>query len=153
MPEEKTWEQMVPSAAYYDWIQLTSDEWLKGDLEAMYDGKLEFDSDELDMLSLDFEDIRQIRSARVLQVRMLGNIDRVGRLLMADGRSAFRDISPKASRSTSNARAITSRNRPVPAAHLSFIAKSFTPPSSVKRIALLSCPPMSMTDRIAGSMK
>jgi len=60
-PEEKTWEQLVPSAAHYDWIQLTSDEWLKGDLESMYEGKVEFDSDELDLLVLDWEDVAKVR--------------------------------------------------------------------------------------------
>ena len=37
----------------FDWIQLTSGEWLKGDLKVLYDKKLEFDSDELDLLELD----------------------------------------------------------------------------------------------------
>jgi len=70
--EEKTWEQMVPSAAYYDWIQLTSDEWLKGDLEAMYEEKVEFDSDELDFLVLDWEDVAKVRGHGVHSVYIEG---------------------------------------------------------------------------------
>jgi len=70
--EEKTWEKMVPSAAYYDWIQLTSDEWLKGDLEAMYDGKLEFDSDEMDFQEFDWEDVRQVVGHRIHSVNFEG---------------------------------------------------------------------------------
>ena len=53
----------------FDWIQLTSGEWLKGELIAMYDGSLEFDSDELDNLTLDWDDVRQVRTRRVVQVR------------------------------------------------------------------------------------
>jgi len=33
-----------PAPDTFDWIQLTSDEWLKGELIALYDGRLEFDS-------------------------------------------------------------------------------------------------------------
>ncbi len=48
---------------------------------------------------------------------------------------------------------MTSRNLPVPAAHFSFITKSFTRPVSSIDIALLSCPPISMTVRADGRMK
>jgi putative salt-induced outer membrane protein YdiY len=48
----------------FDWIELTSGEWLKGDLKALYNRKLEFDSDKLDLLSLDWEDIRQVITHR-----------------------------------------------------------------------------------------
>lgn len=78
--EEKTWEQMVPSAAYYDWIQLTSDEWLKGDLEAMYEEKVEFDSDELDFLELDWEDVAKVRGHGVHSVFIEGYGTIVGNL-------------------------------------------------------------------------
>ena len=69
----------------YDWIQLTSGEWLKGEIIVLYNGKLEFDSAELDMLVFDFEDIREIRSARMVQVRFASGIDQTGQLLMVDG--------------------------------------------------------------------
>ncbi len=44
----------------FDWIQLTSGEWLKGDLKVLYNDTLEFDSDELDLLKFDWEDIHQV---------------------------------------------------------------------------------------------
>jgi hypothetical protein len=47
-------------------------------------------------------------------------------------------------------REITSRKRPVPAAHLSFIRKSVRLPASSSWITLLSWPPISMTVRSAG---
>ncbi len=78
---------------------------------------------------------------------------RENRAEAADLRRPFRleERAPNSSRSTSRARAITSRKRPVPAAHLSFIAKFMTRPFSSMTTALLSCPPMSMSDRMDGS--
>ena len=48
------WQPPPPMPDAFDWIQLTSGEWLKGELIALYDGSLEFDSDELDNLTLDW---------------------------------------------------------------------------------------------------
>jgi putative salt-induced outer membrane protein YdiY len=62
----------------FDWIQLTSGEWLKGDLKVLYDDKLEFDSDELDLLELDWEDIKEIRGHRQHSVRFEGPVSVVG---------------------------------------------------------------------------
>lgn len=59
------WDSFAPPPdKRNDWIQLTSGEWLKGDLKVMYNFNLEFDSDELDLLELDFEDVQQIRTRR-----------------------------------------------------------------------------------------
>jgi putative salt-induced outer membrane protein YdiY len=52
----------VPPNDGYDWIQLKSGEWLKGKIKALQDRKLEFDSQELKLLTFDFKDIRQMRS-------------------------------------------------------------------------------------------
>ena len=59
---------------------------------------------------------------------------------------------PSWSTSTSSARAMASRKRPVPAAHLSFMANSTTAPSRSRRIALLSWPPMSTSTSVPGNM-
>ena len=48
----------------YDWIRLTSGEWLKGDVLSMRDDKFEFDSDEMDEQNFDWEDIAELRSSR-----------------------------------------------------------------------------------------
>jgi putative salt-induced outer membrane protein YdiY len=70
-----------PPEDKFDWIQLKSGEWLKGELIALYEDDLEFDSDELDDLKLDWDDVRQVRTGRVVRVRFL---DRAltGRLVM-----------------------------------------------------------------------
>jgi len=58
----------VPPEDSFDWIQLKSGEWLKGRLKALQERKLEFDSDELNDLTFDWKDIRQVRSPRTLDV-------------------------------------------------------------------------------------
>ena len=75
----------TPPPDMFDWIQLTSGEWLKGELIALYDDKLEFDSDELDDLTFDWEDIRQVRTGRTVQVRFMDR-SLSGRLVV-DGNS------------------------------------------------------------------
>jgi len=45
-----------------DWIQLVSGEWLRGEILRIRDGSLDFDSDELDDQTFDFDDIKQVFS-------------------------------------------------------------------------------------------
>lgn len=54
----------VPPEDNFDWIQLKSGEWLK----AVQERKLEFYSEELDDLTFDWKDIRQVRAHRILDV-------------------------------------------------------------------------------------
>ncbi len=61
--DQKNWDDFYPPPdAEFDWIQLTSGEWLKGDLKVLYNYTLEFDSDELDLLKFDFDDVEQLRT-------------------------------------------------------------------------------------------
>lgn len=64
-PPDLSW---VPPADAFDWIQLKSGEWLRGRIKAMQDRRLEFDSRELDDLTFDWKDIRQVRSDRTQDV-------------------------------------------------------------------------------------
>jgi putative salt-induced outer membrane protein YdiY len=70
----------------FDWIQLVSGEWLKGELVVLYDDEVEFDSDEMDLVLKDWEDITELRSARIVQVRFVDDSEATGRLLLEDGR-------------------------------------------------------------------
>jgi len=54
----------------FDWIQLTSGEWLKGDLKVLYAESLEFDSDELDLLKFDWEDVHQVITHEPQSIRI-----------------------------------------------------------------------------------
>jgi putative salt-induced outer membrane protein YdiY len=56
----KAWEAALPPTDQFDWVQMTSGEWLKGELKVMYSGVLEFDSDEFDLQSLDWDDVAQV---------------------------------------------------------------------------------------------
>jgi hypothetical protein len=87
LAEEKAdWQPLPPMPDNWDWIQLVSDEWLKGEIFAMFNDELEFESDELDRMTLDFDDIKQIRSARVIQVGFLGGGSATGKLLVEGDR-------------------------------------------------------------------
>ena len=67
------WEAFAPPIdSNFDWIQLTSDEWLKGDFRVMYDFTLEFDSDELGLLEFDLVDVRQLRTRAMKTVFVEG---------------------------------------------------------------------------------
>jgi hypothetical protein len=60
---DSAWDKFAPPPDdKFDWIQLTSGEWLKGELKVLYDYQVEFDSDKLDLLILDLEDVKQIRT-------------------------------------------------------------------------------------------
>jgi len=60
---DSAWDKFVPPPDdKFDWIQLTSGEWLKGELKFLYDFQVEFDSDKLDLLTFDLEDVKQIRT-------------------------------------------------------------------------------------------
>jgi len=56
------WETSKPTVLDFDWIQLVSGEWLKGEIKGLYKDSLEFDSDKLDLLTLDWEDVRYVET-------------------------------------------------------------------------------------------
>jgi len=70
--EAPPWQPPAPSSTERDWIRLTSGEWLMGDIKGMRDEDFEFDSEELDMQTLDWDDIVEVRSARILTYRFDG---------------------------------------------------------------------------------
>ena len=69
---KQAWDNFVPPPDNYDWIQLTSGEWLKGDLKVLYNDQLDFDSDELGLQRFDIQDIKRIRGHGVKGVRIDG---------------------------------------------------------------------------------
>jgi hypothetical protein len=66
---EDAWQPPEPAAGDRDWLKLKSGEWVWGDLKSLRDKNLEFDSEELDLLKLDFDDVAEFRSARILTYR------------------------------------------------------------------------------------
>jgi len=62
--DEESSKPWLPAAKAFDWVQLTSGEWLKGEIKSMYNESLEFDSDKLDLLSIDWDDVKYLKSYR-----------------------------------------------------------------------------------------
>ena len=86
-PSNAEWHKPTPAFKQeFDWLKLTSDEWLKGDIISMYDEELEFDSDELDMQTIDWDDVAELRSQNVLSIRMIDGAIAEGYLVVKDGK-------------------------------------------------------------------
>ncbi len=83
--ETAEWAPPPPMPDKYDWVQLTSGEWLKGQIKVIYNDSLEFDSDKLDLLTLDMADVKTIRSGQVVSVRVSGDKVATGKMLLEDG--------------------------------------------------------------------
>ena len=64
-----TW---IPSAVDYDWVQTNSNEWIKGEIKGMFKDSLEFDSDQLNLLDIDWGDVKILRSYRVNYINIEG---------------------------------------------------------------------------------
>ena len=70
----------------FDWIQLTSGEWLKGEIKSLYDRKLEFDSVKLDLQEFDWKDVKQVRGPRIFSVRLAGPVTVYGILQITENK-------------------------------------------------------------------
>jgi putative salt-induced outer membrane protein YdiY len=68
----------------FDWIRLKSGEWLKGEIKELRNDKFEFDSDELDDLTFDWEDVVEVRSPRMNTCLFEGHVKATGTLLIRD---------------------------------------------------------------------
>ena len=68
--DEASSKPWLPAAKEFDWVQLTSGEWLKGEIKSMYNDSLEFDSDKLDLLEIDWEDVKYLKSYRPSEVNI-----------------------------------------------------------------------------------
>ncbi len=86
-----SWARFVPPPdSRYDWLQLDSDEWLKGHLKSLYNYKVEFDSDELNLQTFDWKDVKRLRTAAPRSVRVEMTryswhpLTVIGRIEMAD---------------------------------------------------------------------
>ncbi|MCJ8318692.1 MAG: DUF481 domain-containing protein [Colwellia sp.] len=67
----KPWKKPTPVFDQkFDWLRLTSDEWLKGDIISMYDDELEFDSEEFDLKTFDWQDVAELRSRFDQSIRL-----------------------------------------------------------------------------------
>jgi putative salt-induced outer membrane protein YdiY len=74
--EEQTakWLDTRPRFVNADWLQLTSGEWLRGRIIAMQKNTLEFDSDELKILEIEWKKVKYIKSYDPYSLRFIGRI-------------------------------------------------------------------------------
>lgn len=79
---EPQWPSDESLPAKHDWIQLDSDEWLKGELIALYEDDLLFDSEEFGPRTYDWKDVQQVRTARTLAVGLIGGDVVLGKLVV-----------------------------------------------------------------------
>ncbi len=56
-PVPGLWAPPLPDAKAFDWIQMRSGEWLKGNFERLRDQRVYFDSDEFDKLNLNWKKV------------------------------------------------------------------------------------------------
>ena len=70
----------APPPDEYDWIQLTSDEWLKGELISLFDDELAFESDNLGVVKLDWEDVKRFRGHGTYGIRIQDGESLAGKL-------------------------------------------------------------------------
>ena len=73
----------LPPDDTFDWIQLKSGEWLKGKIKALQERELIFDSSELDYRTFDWDDIRQLRTANVVEIGLIDGQIQSGRFMVS----------------------------------------------------------------------
>lgn len=81
----ETWQPPEPNAEERDWLKMKSGEWLWGDLKSLRDKDLEFDSEEFDLQKLDWGDVTEFRSARILTYRFEDTGVYTGTAVVKDG--------------------------------------------------------------------
>ncbi|MFV2055254.1 MAG: DUF481 domain-containing protein, partial [Thiohalomonadales bacterium] len=76
---EGSWADFLPPRDdKYDWLQLSSNEWIKGEFIALYNYVVEFDSDDLNILKIDWEDVKKIYSAGIMSIKIEPHIEENG---------------------------------------------------------------------------
>lgn len=63
-----------------DWIRLSSGEWIRGEIVSYNDDSLEFDSDDLGTLNIDWGDAAEVHTSRLFTVMLEGRTQMIGRV-------------------------------------------------------------------------
>lgn len=88
MAEDNQTGFILPKPVYkqnFDWLQLSSKEWLKGDIVSMYGEKLEFDSEELGKQVVDWSEVHELRSKSWQSIRLNDGTVIEGYLVVENG--------------------------------------------------------------------
>lgn len=89
VPPVPGWVEAKPAASEpsgnWDWLQLKSNEWIKGEIIALYDDVLEFDSVNFGVLSIPWPRVIEVRSERRYRIGLdQGETDLIGSLYSAE---------------------------------------------------------------------
>ena len=84
------WSPPQPGEDNWDWIQMKSGEWFKGEIKSLRDRDLEFDSAELDILKLDWADVAVLRTPTVFSFRVESAGIFVGTAVLQNGQLTIR---------------------------------------------------------------
>ena len=68
----------------HDWILLKSNEVVKGEILYLYQEDIEFDSDELDLLTIDWDEVSVLKSVNSMSIRLNNGEVVEGRLVVSD---------------------------------------------------------------------
>jgi len=90
-PPFKPPERPKPGETPWDWVQLTSDEWLKGEIKYVRDYTLEIDSDELDILKFSWRKVKVLRSPRLMTMLLDNQYVLRGPVIVQDGKVVVKD--------------------------------------------------------------
>lgn len=81
----EVWSPPTPVfSQQFDWLKLRSGEWLKGDIISMYDDELEFESEEFNTITFDWENVTELRSRFNQQIRFANGEVKQGFLIVKD---------------------------------------------------------------------
>jgi len=89
---------MLQFDGQFDWIQLTSGEWLKGEFQSMYDDSVEFDSDVLGLLEIDWGDVNAVDLVQPMSIRTDDRKVRREAVVMEEQKVAFAQSNATADR-------------------------------------------------------
>jgi len=79
------WQPTAPVKDGKDWVQLKSGEWVRGNIDLFRDLEMEFDSDELDDLVIEWDDIIAFRAPRNMTFVFAGQRIVYGPATMSEG--------------------------------------------------------------------
>lgn len=84
------WQVNVPHIPKdYDWLLLKNGELFKGEVQTMYQESMEFDSDEVGVISIDMDDIAQLRGKQIMSVRFEDDTIVEGRMILSNDTVSF----------------------------------------------------------------
>lgn len=89
--DEASSKPWLPAAKEFDWVQLTSGEWLKGEIKSMYNDSLEFESDILDVLDIDWGDVKYLKSYRPSSINIENHDPVTGNLQISGDKITITD--------------------------------------------------------------